>query len=214
MKTEIIPAILVETFEEFEEKVRECEEFAETFQWDIMDGQFVEQMTFNDAAALADFDTTLAIEAHLMVEEPEEWLQDLYNAGVTRVIAHVEGTNDVTKLVRKMKELEFEVGLALNPETPISEIAAVADQLDEVQVMTVHPGASGQEFMANQLNKIKLLRQKYPKLNIGVDGGLNKDTIRQAKEAGANRFGINSAIFNDPDPAMAFEALQSMVNED
>lgn len=214
MKNEIIPAVLVETFEEFQEKVTQCEEFAETFQWDIMDGQFVEQMTFNDATLLENFDTTLIIEAHLMVEQPEEWLADLANAGVTRVVAHVEGTQDIAKLVKKMKGYDFEAGLAISPETPISVIDPVAAQLNEVQIMTVQPGASGQEFLANQLVKIKQLRAKYPKLNIGVDGGINKDTIKLAKEAGANRFGVNSAIFNDPDPVMAFEALQNMVNED
>lgn len=211
-QTEIIPAVLVESFDEFEEKIRTCEEFAEAVQWDIMDGQFVEQMTFSDAAALQDFDTTLTIEAHLMVEQPEEWLADLAAAGVTRVIAHVEGTQNVRKLVQKMKEHEFEAGIALSPETDIDEIADVIEDLDEVLVMTVQPGASGQSFMANQLQKVRQLREQYPDLNIGVDGGVNKDTIRQAKEAGANRFAVNSAIFNDPDPAMAFEVMQGIVS--
>lgn len=212
MKNEIIPAILVESFEEFQEKMALCEEFAETVQWDVMDGQLVEQITFNDTALLTDFDTTLLIEAHLMVEEPEEWLADLAAAGVTRVIAHVEGTQDVSRLVKKMKGHDFEVGLALSPETPASAIDAVAAQLDEVQVMTVNPGAAGQEFMMNQLQKVRQIRAKYPELNIGVDGGINKHTIKLAKEAGANRFGVNSSVFNDPDPAMAYEVLEGIVS--
>lgn len=209
---EIIPAILVENQEEFVERIQQCEDFAQTVQWDVMDGQFVEHISFNDIAALADVDTVLTIEAHLMVEHPEELLADLEKAGIDRVVAHAESTDDLAGLVAKMKEHDFEVAVALNPETGIEVLAPVAEQLDEVLVMTIVPGSAGQKLLPAQLAKVRDLRQRYPKLNIAVDGGINLTTIKQAKEAGANRFMANTALFQAPDAASAFELLQSRVS--
>ncbi len=211
MQNEVIPAILVDDFDEFEERVQEAEGFAETIQWDIMDGQFVENQTFADVSALSQVDTTLSVEAHLMVENPEELLEDLSQAGIERVIVHAEACDDLTSLVEKMRSYEFEVGVALNPETPIEEIEEVIDDLDQVLIMTVVPGASGQAFMDQQLVKVKALREKYPELNIAVDGGVNLATIQKARMAGANRFCVNSAIFTSPDPANAYTVLCNMV---
>lgn len=211
MQKEIIPAVLVDDFEEFQERVEEAERFAETVQWDIMDGQFVENQTFSDIAALQQVDTVLSVEVHLMVENPEELLDELAQAGIDRVIVHGEAAEDLPGLIEKMKSYEFEVGVALNPETEVEEIEEVIDQLDQVLVMTVIPGAGGQSFMEDQLAKVRLLREKYPELHIGVDGGVNQATIQKAKEAGANRFCVNSAIFASPDPANAYAVLLSLV---
>lgn len=211
MDFEIIPAILVENQEEFVERIKQCEDFAETVQWDVMDGQFVDHMTFSDISALQDVDTVLNIEAHLMVDHPEELLADLERAGIDRVVAHAESADNLESLVSKMKEHDFEVAVAINPETPISVLEPVAAQLDEVLVMTVVPGSAGQSFLPSQLDKIKALRKQYPRLNIAVDGGVNAANIVLAKEAGANRFAANSSIFNAPDPVSAFEQLQSLV---
>lgn len=209
LKTEIIPAILVDSFEEFEQRIRDCEEFAESVQWDVMDGEFVPHTTFSEIAALNDLDTTLIVEAHLMVAQPEEMFESLSDAGIDRVIVHVEAVHDVKTLVKVMRGYDFEVGLAINPETDIDVIAPVANDIDEVMVMTVEPGASGQSFMQEPLQKVRALREKYPQLNIGVDGGINRESLERAQAAGANRFAINSAIFASPDPAGAFEQLQS-----
>lgn len=211
MEFEIIPAILVESQEEFVERIQQCEDFAETVQWDVMDGQFVDHITFGDIAALQDVDTVLTIEAHLMVEHPEELLADLELAGIDRVVAHAESTDDLRGLVSKMKEHDFEVVVAINPETPVSVLEPVMKDLDGVLVMTVVPGSGGQSFLTSQLPKIQALRKRYPALNIAVDGGVNLETIRMAKDAGANRFETNSAIFNAPDPVSAFEQLQAQI---
>lgn len=207
-----MPAILVESLEEFVDRIETCENFAETVQWDVMDGQFVEHTTFRDIDALQEVDTVLTIEAHLMVENPQELLEPLAKAGIDRVVAHVEAIDDVMHFMEKMGKYDFEKGLALSPETPIKVIEPVIGQLDEVLVMTVQPGEAGQGFMPVALEKIKALRKKYPKLNIAVDGGINAETIELAKKAGANRFAVNSAIFQTPDPANAFEVLQAKVS--
>lgn len=213
MNYEIIPAILVEDLDEFIERIEIAEDFAETVQWDIMDGQFVEQMTFNDPSELSQVDTTLTIEAHLMVENPEEIFDDLAKAGIDRVIVHAEASDDFDKMMGKLLLHEFEKGIAISPETEIDFIREYVDQLDEVLVMTVVPGASGQAFMEEQLEKVSELRAEFPKLNIAVDGGVNLSTIKMAKEAGANLFGVNSAIFESPDPSSAFERLNSIIEE-
>ena len=211
MNYEIIPAILVETLDEFNERVEIAEDFAETIQWDVMDGRFVEPETFNDAEALEQVDTTLNIEAHLMVENPEEIIEPLAKAGIDRVIVHAESTDNLPALIARMKKFDYEIGVAISPETEVDEISDVIDDLDVVLVMTVAPGASGQSFMADQLEKVKELRASHPNLNISVDGGINLNTIKQAKEAGANLFGVNSAIFESPDPANAFQLLQAAI---
>jgi ribulose-phosphate 3-epimerase len=212
MENEIIPAILVETFDEFLEKLEVAEEFAQTVQWDVMDGQFVGSVTFNDPTEITKSDTSLTIEAHLMVENPEEMFENLATAGVDRVIVHAEAVDSLSEIIDHMEKFDFEKGVAINPETEISILEEVIDRLDMVLVMTVTPGAGGQTFMAEELEKVKALRQEYPDLNIGVDGGVNLQTIKKAKEAGANRFGVNSAIFDSPDPVNAFEVLENVVN--
>jgi ribulose-phosphate 3-epimerase len=208
MRYEVIPAILVENLEEFQERIEVAEDFAETVQWDIMDGQFVEHVTFSDMAAISEVDTVLNIEAHLMVEHPEEWFDDLVKAGIDRVIIHAETVDDLPAIVERMKNYDFERGVAINPETSVDDIAAVAADLDVLLVMTVVPGSSGQHFLPEQMAKVKQLRKKYPHANISVDGGVNLATIKLAKEAGANLFAINSAIFETPDPGHAFEMLK------
>lgn len=209
MKPEIIPAILVDTAEEFIDRIHQCEDFAESVQWDIMDGQFVDSTTFSETDALADVDTTLTIEAHLMVQQPDEWLQKLSDAGVDRVIMHAETIDDLPRMVKKANAMDFDVAIALNPETPASIIDDVAKDLDEVLVMTVEPGASGQRFLPLQLEKVKALRKKYPHLHIGVDGGLNRETVVLAYRAGADRLCVNSALFKEASPADAFALLAS-----
>lgn len=212
MQNEIMPAVLVESIEEFVERIQTCEDFAETVQWDVMDGQFVDNVTFNDAAATTGVDTVLNIEAHLMVENPLDYLEPMAMAGIDRVVVHVEALEDVDAFVAKMDKYDFQKGLAISPETPLSVIESVAGQLDEVLVMTVNPGEAGQRFLPSALEKVKVLRKKYPNLNIAVDGGINAETIVAAKEAGANRFAVNSAVFQTPDPANAFEVLQAKIS--
>ncbi len=207
MNNQLIPAILVEDFDEFKEKIEIAEDFADTVQWDIMDGQFVENETFSNLKMIQEVNTTLTIEAHLMVDNPEDRLDDLAKAGIDRVIVHAESTDDLFGLIDKMKNQSYEIGVALNPETDLDELDGLIEQLDLVMIMTVVPGSGGQSFLEDQLEKVRELRQNYPDLNISVDGGVNLQTIKLAKLAGANIFCANSAIFENPDPAHAFELM-------
>lgn len=211
MEYEIIPSILVDTFDEFSDRISQCEEFAQTVQWDLMDGQFVEDSTFSDIADLKQLDTVLSIEVHLMAEEPDEYFEDLAKAGVDRVIIHFESTDKIEDVIQKMNNYDFEKGLAINPETSLDDIPDIFDQLDQVLVMTVVPGEAGKSFMESELDKVKELRDLYPDLAIEVDGGINLQTIRMAKDAGANRFSVNTALFATPDPAQSFEMLKAML---
>ena len=211
METKIIPSILVDSFEEFNERVEVAEDFAEMIHWDVMDGQFVEQMSFSDIDALKNVDTVLNIGAHLMVETPEDLLEPLAKAGVDRVIVHAQAVNDLEAIVDKMEHYDFESGIALSTEIGIDVLEDVIDKLDMVLIMTVVPGKAGQAMMVEALEKVRELRAKYPDLNIGVDGGINLQTIKQAKDAGANYFSVNSAIFASPDPANAYEVLTGLV---
>jgi ribulose-phosphate 3-epimerase len=146
-----------------------------------------------------------------MVQQPEEWLEKLSEAGVDRVILHAESVDNLARVVKKALAMDFDVGVALNPETPASVVDPVAKEIQEVLVMTVEPGAAGQVFLSGPLQKVKSLRKKYPSLHIGVDGGVSRDNIAAAKQAGADRFCINSAIFANPEPADAFALLLSEI---
>lgn len=212
MEYKIIPSVLVETEEEFHEKIEIAEGFAEEIHWDVMDGQFVEQMSFSKVKGLEHAETSLTIGVHLMVENPEERLEALAKAGADRVIVHAQVVEDLPEIIEKMNQYDFQTAIALSTEVDIDVLEDVIDKIDMVLVMTVVPGASGQGMMIDELEKVRELRELYPDLTIGVDGGINKETIKQAKRAGANYFGVNSAIFEAPDPANAYEVLLAMIS--
>lgn len=211
MEYKIIPSILVETEDEFIEKIEMAEGFAEYVHWDIMDGQFVEGITFSNPKGLQNTETTLNIGVHLMVENPEDRFDELANAGADRVVVHAQVIDDLPEIVEKMSQYDFETGIALSTEVDIDILEDIIEDIDFVLVMTVVPGAAGQEMLIEELEKVKELREAYPDLNIGVDGGINMQTLKLAKDAGANYFSVNSAIFEAPDPANAYEVMTSMV---
>ncbi len=212
MEYKIIPSVLVETEEEFHEQLEIAEAFAEEIHWDVMDGQFVEQMSFSNVKGLEHAETSLTIGVHLMVENPEERLEQLAKAGADRVIIHAQVVDDLPAIVEKMSQYDFQTAIALSTEVDVDVLEDIIDQVDMVLVMTVVPGASGQGMIIDELEKVRELRELYPDLTIGVDGGINRDTIKQAREAGANYFCANSAIFETPDPANAYEVLLSMIS--
>lgn len=211
MKTEIIPTILVKTFKEAKENIKKVENYVDWVQLDIMDGIFVNNETWANPKDLKKIKTRVKLEAHLMVQKPEniidEWLEV-----VDRVIFHFESkiTNrelGIRELIKKVRKKKKEIGLALNPETHYSVVMPFLKDLDLILIMTVQPGWGGQEFKKWTLDKIKYLRKQWPNGNIEVDGGINDKNVKEIKKAGANLICAGTYIFRSKDIEKAIKNL-------
>ena len=154
-----------------------------------------------------------------MVTNPEKWLDDFASAGANGVTFHVEslGNNinptDPKEFIKRIREKGIHPGITLRPSTKLSAIEPYLSLVDIVLVMTVEPGFGGQSFMADQMDKVKSIRAKYPNLNIEVDGGVGPDTIEQCAEAGANVIVSGSAIFKAKDPEGVIKLMKDCVKK-
>lgn len=192
---EVIPTILVKDFKELKEKIKLVESHVKWVQLDVMDGIFVDNTTWNNPSDLKNLEIGLKLEAHLMIEEPENYIDEWIKSGVKRIIFHYEATDKHREIIEKIKKAGLEVGLALNPETSIDVVDNFIKDLDLILIMTVNPGWGGQEFLEKQLGKIKQLRNKYQDVKIEVDGGISLETAPKVIKAGANLLAVGSVIF-------------------
>ncbi|MEY3617565.1 MAG: ribulose-5-phosphate 3-epimerase [Actinomycetota bacterium] len=172
------------------------------FQWDVMDGQFVPNLTFGpDVIAAARKHTTKPFEAHLMVLTPDVLAARYVEAGCSRLIVHVEACPHLHRTLGNITSMGANAAVALNPHTPISEVEHVLDLVDMVLVMTVNPGFGGQSYIASMEPKIAELRSLIERrglsdrVNIEVDGGIGPNTIEGAVAAGANVLIAGTALF-------------------
>lgn len=204
----ISPSILSADFGRLNEDIASVEAFSDSLHVDVMDGHFVPNLTFG-APVVRCIKTKLPLQCHLMVEKPEDYLEDFKKAGAETFIFHIEVAKDPEGLIQKIKDAGMKVGASLNPATELSGIERIAHLLDSVLVMSVVPGFGGQAFMPVALEKIRTLRQKFPDLDIAVDGGINAETGKQCVEAGANILVAGSYIFNSTDRKAAIASLRS-----
>lgn len=205
---EIIPAILEQDEEAIAEKFSAVELYAERVQLDVMDGVFVPNITFNTPERLGKIIGDVAIECHLMIEDPvemaEAWAAD---PRVDRLIFHYESLTDVKKAITRARELNVEVAIAINPDTETALIQPYLDDVDMILVMGVKPGFSGQSLDSRTAQKVAEIRGYHSNIPIEVDGGVNEDTIKYLAEAGATRFVAASALFNKPNIENAINLL-------
>ncbi len=173
-------------------------------QWDVMDGQFVPNLTFGpDVIASVRDQVTVPFEAHLMVNTPELMLQPYVDAGCELLIIHAESTVHLHRTLGAVAEVGARAAVALNPSTPIDAVAHVLDLVEMVLIMTVNPGWGGQAYIATMEPKITALRdlidERGHDVDIEVDGGIGPATIAGAAGAGANVLVAGSALYQDPD---------------
>ena len=168
---------------------------------DVMDGHFVPNISFG-APVIKSLRKNIndgLFDVHLMVSEPEKWVNDMSDAGADIFTFHIESLKNeikIIKLIKSIKLKNMKVGIAVKPETSIERIIPYIENIDMVLIMTVEPGFGGQKFMPNMMEKVSFLRKQYPELDIEVDGGLNLETTKIAKDAGANMIVAGSYIFN------------------
>ena len=191
---------------------------ARVFHFDAGDGHFIPEITIGPIV-LASISPLVRgwgarLDCHLMVSEPESHFRAVAKAGGDSVTFHVEACDEPARAIALARSLGLGVGVALNPETPVEDVVAAAEGADLVLCMSIHPGYSGQEFMPDALARIGRLRALLPAdVRIQVDGGINRDSIVAARDAGADLLVSGSAIFWNDDPAAAFRELTKLVNE-
>lgn len=226
-------SILSSDFSKLADEIKKCEDAgADRIHLDVMDGHFVPNLTFGPVLveSLRKV-TSLPLDVHLMIEKPEKYIDDFINAGVNLIAFHVEEyrgkkspapkegvyprtTIDMDEeklrgIINKIRTKGVKVSLALNPPTAFFA-ENLADELDEVLVMTVNPGFGGQVLISSTLKKIRDIRNKFSK-DIKVDGGINEKTIRAIKDAGANVFIIGSYFFHSKNPREALQKLKNLL---
>jgi ribulose-phosphate 3-epimerase len=185
---------------------------AKVFHFDVGDGHFVPEITIGPIVAASISPLVRGwgarLDCHLMVNEPEKHFESIAKAGGDSVTFHVEVCDAPAQAIAHARSLGLGVGVALNPETPVEDAVAAADGADLVLCMSIHPGYSGQEFMPDAAERIARLRELLPaEVRLQVDGGINRETARTAREAGADLLVAGSAIFWTDDPAAAYREL-------
>jgi ribulose-phosphate 3-epimerase len=189
---------------------------ARIFHFDVGDGHFIPEITIGPVV-LASISPLVRgwgarLDCHLMVAEPERHFEAIAKAGGDSVTFHVEVVDEPARAIAAARKLGLGVGIAFNPETAVEEAVSAAEGVDLVLCMSIHPGYSGQAFMPDALERLAALRERLPaNTRIQVDGGINGDTARAAREAGADLLVAGSAIFWKDDPAAAYRELAEVV---
>lgn len=196
-RIEVVPSILSADAGRLTEQVKEAEAAgADRIQVDVMDGHFVPNLTFGplvvEAVRRA---TNLPIEAHLMVQRPELFIEAFVKAGATLIEVQVESTTSLYRTVQSIKDLGCRAGVAVNPATSLEELREILPYIDLVNVMTVEPGFGGQKFIAHSPEKISRLRAMDPQLEIEVDGGIDAKTAPLVVSAGATVLVAGSSVY-------------------
>jgi ribulose-phosphate 3-epimerase len=205
----IAPSILSADFMRLGAQVREAESAGvDRVQIDVMDGRYVPNITFGSAAIRAlRPHTTLQLEAHLMVQPPEDFIERISEAGADTIIVHQEATPHLHRAIQHIHALGKKAGVAINPSTPANMLTEVLGYLQLVLVMTVNPGFGGQEFIAETLPKVRQVRnwigERRLECEVEVDGGINLETAPRAVEAGANVLVAGTAVFGSKDGVAA-----------
>jgi len=186
---------------------------AALFHWDVMDGHFVPNLSYGAMVIEAARPRTDALfEVHLMISEPDRYLDEYVQAGCQWVTIHIEAAVDTRKTLRRIRDAGCLAGLAINPKTSASSMEPLMGAFDSVLVMSVEPGFGGQAFIPESLEKLKDVRRRVgPDVVIGIDGGIGPTTIAACAAAGADEFVAGSAIFDRSDFRTALDELTSLV---
>ncbi|MDQ0270283.1 ribulose-phosphate 3-epimerase [Cytobacillus purgationiresistens] len=210
----IAPSILSADFSRLGEEIKDVERGgADYIHVDVMDGHFVPNITIGPLIVDAIRPVTnLPLDVHLMIENPDNYIEAFAKAGADYITVHVEACRHLHRTIQHIKSYGVKAGVVLNPATPVDSILHVIGDVDMVLLMTVNPGFGGQKFIHNVLPKIadvkKMIDDRNLDVEIEVDGGVNEDTAKLCIEAGADVLVAGSAVYNKKDRAQAISVLR------
>ncbi|ACL02262.1 Ribulose-5-phosphate-epimerase [Desulfatibacillum aliphaticivorans] len=215
----IAPSILSADFARLGEEVQAVEKAgADWIHVDVMDGRFVPNITIGPVVCKAvNRVTDLPLDVHLMIKQPELYVEDFVKAGADYITIQVESTTHLNRTVNLIRELGAKPGVVLNPTTPLSSLEWVLEYVDLVMLMSVNPGFGGQKFIDNSLRKTEelanMIQSKGLNALIELDGGINSKTIKSASDAGCDAFVAGSAIFGSEDYTATIKEFRTLLGE-
>ena len=212
MKVAIAPSVLSADFTRLAAEIADVVAGgADLLHLDVMDGHFVDNISFGPPVIKSIRKATTAfLETHLMISDPLRYAEAFVKAGSQRIYFHVEAAPDPRPVVRELRRLGVEVGLTLNPATPLERVVPYLGDVDKILVMSVVPGFGGQAFMPEVLSKVRALRLEHRfDRDIEMDGGIAEATIGPAAAAGANLFVAGTSVFGAPSRAAAIRSLRA-----
>jgi len=210
----ISPSILSADFSRLAEEIKAAEKAgADLIHIDVMDGHFVPNITIGlPVVKSIKKVTSIPLDVHLMIEEPDRYIEDFAKAGSNIITVHVEADTHLHRTVHKIKEMGLKAGVSVNPATPLCNINFILHDVDMILIMSVNPGFGGQKFIPRTLEKIKTLRKmiddKGYKIEIEVDGGITIDNASEVAKIGANILVMGNAFFSSTDYAKVVSAVR------
>ena len=216
LEIRITPSILNADFSKLDQEIESIAEVSDLIHLDVMDDVFVPNFTFDfEAASKIVANSSLGIDAHLMVANVDDIAVQYAEIGCASVTIHAEATKDIPQTLRNIRKAGARSSLGIKPNTDISQYADLVDDVDMFLIMTVEPGFGGQKFMENMMEKVRRTRKIIGDRPIWlqVDGGISMSTIQIALEAGADTFVVGSAVFNAPDPAQMVVSIREFAQQ-
>jgi len=207
----VVPAILTQNPAELQAQLGMLRNHTTWVQIDVMDGKFVSSVSVN-ISELGEAYQFFNLSIHLMVQNPESYLEDCNAVGAKRVYFHLTGTKDPQAMLSRMEQYQFRRGIAINPETTVDQLAPYVKNADAVLLLSVVPGVQGHEFIPSVAEKVQQIRALAPDVTIGMDGGIAKENITKVFQGGVDYVAVGSSIWKTEDPIASLRELQEMVS--